>query len=49
MLRRVALVETDVSEEGISSIIKVTISELGTTLTVNSYRITLHISVASYC
>jgi hypothetical protein len=41
MLRRAALVSTDVSEERITSIIKVTIiGELGTTL---------RASVASYC
>jgi hypothetical protein len=39
MLRRVALVRTDVSEERISSIIRVTrIGELGTTLAVTSNR-----------
>jgi hypothetical protein len=39
MLRRVVLIRTDVSEEHISSIIKVTrISELGTTLAVTSNR-----------
>jgi hypothetical protein len=43
MLRRVALVRTDVSEESISSIIRVKrIGELGTTLAVTA-------SVASYC
>jgi hypothetical protein len=36
LLRRVALVRTDVSEELSSSIIRVTIGELGTTLAVNS-------------
>jgi hypothetical protein len=37
MLRRLALVRTDVSEEASTSIIRVTrISELGTTLAVNS-------------
>jgi hypothetical protein len=37
MLRRVALVRTDISEERIASIIKVTrIGELGTTLAVTS-------------
>jgi hypothetical protein len=42
MLRRVALVRTDVSEELSSSIIKVTrISELGTTLAVTRNRSTL--------
>jgi hypothetical protein len=39
MLRRVALVRTDVSEELSASIISVTrIGELGTTLAVRSYR-----------
>jgi hypothetical protein len=39
MLRRVALVRTDVSEESNASIIKVTgIGELGTTLAVTSNR-----------
>jgi hypothetical protein len=42
MLRRVALVRTDVSEERSASIIKVTgIGELGTTLAVTSNRCTL--------
>jgi hypothetical protein len=42
MLRRVALVRTDVSEELSASFIRVTrISELGTTLAVTSYRRTL--------
>jgi hypothetical protein len=42
MLRRMALVRTDLSEEFSTSIIKVTrISELGTTLAVNSNRRTL--------
>jgi hypothetical protein len=42
MLRRVALVRTDVSEEYIASIIRVTrISELGTMLAVTSNRSTL--------
>jgi hypothetical protein len=40
MLRRVALVKTDVSEEP-SAFIKVTIGELGTTLAVTSNRRTL--------
>jgi hypothetical protein len=40
MLRRVALVKTDVSEERIASIVRVTISELGTTLTLTSKRST---------
>jgi hypothetical protein len=41
MLRRVALVRTDVSEERIASIIKVTNGELGTTLAITSKRSTL--------
>jgi hypothetical protein len=42
MLRRVALVRTDVSKESIASIIRVTtIGELGTTLAVTSNRSTL--------
>jgi hypothetical protein len=42
MLRLVAIVRTDVSEELIAFIIKViTIGELGTTLSVSKYRITL--------
>jgi hypothetical protein len=42
MLRRVALVRTDVSEERIASFIRVTrICELGTTLAVTSNRRTL--------
>jgi hypothetical protein len=55
MLRRVALVRTDVSEELGASFIRVTgIGELGTTLAVTSNRHTLGISsqrasVASYC
>jgi hypothetical protein len=41
MLRRVALVRTDVSEEHIASIIRVTrIGELGTTLAVTRARST---------
>jgi hypothetical protein len=48
MLRRVALVETDVSEELSSSFIGVTrVGELGTTLAVTSNRHTLRKSVAS--
>jgi hypothetical protein len=44
MLRRVALVRTDVSEERRASIIRVTrIDELGTTLAVTSNRRTLYI------
>jgi hypothetical protein len=38
MLRRVALVRTDVSEELGTSFIRVTIDELGTTLAVTSNR-----------
>jgi hypothetical protein len=42
MLRRVALVRTNVSEEHTASFVKVTgISELGTTLAVTSNRPTL--------
>jgi hypothetical protein len=42
MLRRVALVRTDISDEGIASIIRVTrIGEIGTTLAVTSSRSTL--------
>jgi hypothetical protein len=54
MLRRVALVRTDVSEELSASFIRVTrIGEVGTTLAVTSKRRTLGISsqpvsVASY-
>jgi hypothetical protein len=45
MLRRVALVKTDVSEEGIIFIIRVTrIGELGTTLTLTGSRRTLPIN-----
>jgi hypothetical protein len=48
MLRRVALVRTDVSEEFSSSFIRVTrIGELGT-LAATSNRSTLRASVASY-
>jgi hypothetical protein len=50
MLRRVALVRTDVEEELSTSLIGVTrISELETTLAVTSNRHTLRVSVASYC
>jgi hypothetical protein len=54
VLRRVALVRTDVSEELSASIIRVTrIGELGTTLAVTSNRRTQHssqhASVASQC
>jgi hypothetical protein len=49
ILRRVALVRTDVSEERSASFIRVTrIGELGTTLAVASNRPTLRASVASY-
>jgi hypothetical protein len=49
MLRRVALVTTDVSEELSVSIIGVSrICELGTTLAVTSNRRTQRASVASY-
>jgi hypothetical protein len=49
MLRRVALVRTDVSEELSASIIKVTrIGELGTALAVTSNRITLRRNT-KYC
>jgi hypothetical protein len=41
MLRRVALVRTGVSEELSASFIRVTIGELGTTLSVTSNRRTL--------
>jgi hypothetical protein len=41
MLRRVALVRSDVSEELSASFIRVTIGELGTTLAVTSNRRTL--------
>jgi hypothetical protein len=41
MLRRVALVRTDVSQELSASFIRVTIGELGTTLAVTSNRRTL--------
>jgi hypothetical protein len=50
MLRRVALVRTDVSEEDMASTIRVTkFGELGTTLAVTSNQRTLRASVASYC
>jgi hypothetical protein len=49
MLRRVALVRTDVSEERSASFIRVArIGELGTTLVVTSNRRTLRASIASY-
>jgi hypothetical protein len=47
MLRRVALVRTDVSEERSSSIIRVTkIGELGTTLAVTSTKFRRQMAVA---
>jgi hypothetical protein len=50
MLRRVALVRTDISEELSTSLIGVTrISEIGSTLAVTSNRHTQRVSVASYC
>jgi hypothetical protein len=49
MLRRVALVRTNVSEERIASIIRVTrIGELGTMLTVTSNQSTLRRNVFYY-
>jgi hypothetical protein len=49
MLRRVALVRTDISEEPSASFIRVTIiGELGTTLAATSNRHTQPASVASY-
>jgi hypothetical protein len=49
MLRRVALVRTDVSEESSTSFIRVTrIGELGTKLAVTSNRRSQSASVASY-
>jgi hypothetical protein len=49
MLRRVALVRTDVLEELSATFIRVTrIGELGTTLAVTSNRRTPRASVASY-
>jgi hypothetical protein len=49
MLRRVALVRTDVSEELIASFISVTrIGELGTTLAVTSNRRTVRYFFAAY-
>jgi hypothetical protein len=48
MLRRVALVITDVSEELNASFIRLArIGELGTTLALTSNRLTLRASVAS--
>jgi hypothetical protein len=49
MLRRMALVRTDGSEEFNSSFITVTrIGELGKTLALTSNRLTQRVSVASY-
>jgi hypothetical protein len=49
MLRRVALVRTDVSEELSASVMRVTrIGEVGTTLAMTSNLRTLRASVASY-
>jgi hypothetical protein len=45
ILRRVALVRTDVSEELSLSFIRVTIDELGTTLAVTSNRLMLRINI----
>jgi hypothetical protein len=48
LLRRVALVRTDVSEEGRAAFMRVTrIGKLGTTLAATSNRRTLRTSVAS--
>jgi hypothetical protein len=50
VLRRVALVRTDVSEELSASFIKVTrIGELGITLAVTSNRRTLRRNTKRYC
>jgi hypothetical protein len=50
MLRLVALVKTDVSEELSTSLIKVArISEIGTTLAVTSNRRTLRRNTKSFC
>jgi hypothetical protein len=49
MLRRVALVKTDISEKRIASIIRVTrIGELGATLAVTSSRRTLRSGLGFY-
>jgi hypothetical protein len=48
MLRRMALVRTDVSEELSASFMRVIIAELETTSGVTSNRRTLRASVASY-
>jgi hypothetical protein len=49
MLRRVALVRTDVSEDISASFIRVTIGELGTTLAVSSNRRTLRRNICDGC
>jgi hypothetical protein len=50
MLSSLAFVRTDVSEEHVASIIRVTrIGELGITLALTGNRSTLLASVASYC
>jgi hypothetical protein len=50
MLRRVALVRTDVSEERSASFIRVTrIDELGTMLTVTSNQRTKSLDISSQC
>jgi hypothetical protein len=49
ILRSVALVRTDVSEELSASFIRVRIGELGKPLAVSSNRRTLRASVATYC
>jgi hypothetical protein len=48
MLRRVAVVETDVSEELSASIIRVTIAVLGKTLAVTSNRNTLRRNIKHF-
>jgi hypothetical protein len=49
MLRHVALLKTDVSDDTSASLIRVTrIDELGATLALNSNRRKLRASVASY-
>jgi hypothetical protein len=49
MLRRVAIVRTDVSEKHSASIIRATrLDELGTTLPVNSNRRTLFVALPSW-
>jgi hypothetical protein len=49
MLRRMALVRTDVSEQHSASFIRVTIAELGTTLAVTSNRRTLRRNTSYRC